>query len=364
MTSLAAAALGLVLLLALRNPWASAWIKSHTTRSFGPREELDERAVRQLFDLRRIGNTCAFDPLAYVVNRSDLELEIDWPEHPRGRLVLRTNDRGLRESDSVPTQKTAARILVAGDSHTYGLVWNEETFANRLESELRRDEGREALEVWNAGVPFTGPCCYLGMLRRHLSLDLDAFVAVLFVGNDFFDDLNVRYWLDGWTTPRGSDGYRERIGAASERWPGPVGQGFNQAYRWKHFPWERERALDAVVASYAAMRDVCAAEGIAFLAVLLPTKMQVEPEDDRETQGALLAALDLAPEDLAPDAALADRFVERMRTEGIRCLDPRSAMRAAPHPLYWRFDYHLGLTGHELVAELLVHEIRSLLGDG
>jgi hypothetical protein len=348
----------------LRDPWASAWIKSHTSRSFGPREGLDESAVYQLFDLRRIGNTCAFDPLAHVVNRSALELEIAWPEHPRGRLVLRTNDRGLREDAAVPPEKTGARILVTGDSHTYGLVWNDESFANRLEAELRRDEGRESLEVWNAGVPFTGPYCYLGMLRKHLPLDLDAFVAVLFVGNDLFDDLNVRYWLDGWTTPRGPDEYRERIGAASERWPGPVGQGFNQAYRWKHFPWEPERALDAVLDSYVAMRDVCAAEGIAFLAVLLPTKMQIEPEDDRATQEALLAALDLAPEDLTPDAALADRFVERVRAEGVRCLDPRDAMRAAPHPLYWRFDYHLGLTGNRLLAELLADEVRSMLGEG
>jgi hypothetical protein len=186
------------------------------------------------------------------------------------------------------------------------------------------------------------------------------FVAVLFAGNDFWDDLAVRYWLDGWSAPHGDDGYVARLAAAAERWPGPVSQGLNQAYRWKHFAGEAERALEAVLGSYLAMRDLCAARGIAFLAVALPAKIDVD-EDDRETIEAARTALGLGPEDVAVNRELGRRFVEAVRAAGIRCLDPFEVMTESKAKLYWQRDHHLSQAGHALVADLLARELEELL---
>ncbi len=356
-----AAAIGLLGLLLLRNPWSRAWIKSHASHTFQARDELDESSASFLFDLPRIGGQFRYDPVAHLLFRPGIEQVVLWPEHPAGRFVVRTNELGLREDEPTAREKRGARILVAGDSHTAGLVSNPETFANRLEARLRARPGRADVEVLNAGVSFTGPHCYLGILEKFLDLQPDVFVAVLFTGNDFHDDLRVRYLLDGWSPPLGDEAYVERLLAAQKSWSGPVSQGFNQAYRWKHFPWEPEPALEAVIDSFLAMHARCAEERITFLAVVLPTKMDVEPEDDAEVQESVRAGLGLAPEDLAVDRGLAERFVAAMRAAGVRCLDPLEEMRAAAHPLYWRMDYHLSLQGHELLAELLERELASEL---
>ena len=57
--------------------------------------------------------------------------------------------------------------MVLGDSHTEGVVHNEESFASVLEGLLQDTPGWEESEVLNAGVGTTGPRGYLGQLRRN-----------------------------------------------------------------------------------------------------------------------------------------------------------------------------------------------------
>lgn len=345
----------------LRDPRVSAWVKGHSVHVLDRRHAIDLRAAGEIFDLERIGDEYAYDPVALLVCRAGREQDWPWPEAPRGAFTLRTNELGLHEDGPTLAAEHGTRILVCGDSHTAGVVDNSDSFANRLEARLRALPGHATLEVLNAGVAYTGPYCYRGMLEKRLDLQPRVCVAVLFTGNDFWDDLKIRYALDGWTPPRCNEEYLARLVAASARWRGPVSQGFNQAYRFEHFPWERERALAAVIESFLAMRDRCAQLGIQFLAVVLPTKMDVEPEDDAGVQTAVRTELGLTPEAAAVNRELGRSFAESMARAGVRCLDPLEALRRAPHPLYWRQDYHLGRAGHELLSELLFEELRASL---
>lgn len=317
--------------------------------------------MSDLFDLERIGDRFSYDPVAILLPRPDTVRTWRWDEHPRGHVVLRTNNLGFREDLPTEIAKRGIRILVAGDSHTAGVVDNAESFANVLEARLQEGASAPVIEVLNAGVAYTGPYCYLGVLRRYLFLKPDVFVAVLFTGNDFWDDLKVRYHLDGWSPPVGDAAYVSRIREAAERWPGPVSQGFNQAYRWKNFPDEAELSLDAVVHSYLAMQELCERNGIDFLAVVLPTKMDVDGDDDLATRESVRDALGLGVEETRMNRRLGERFIDALQASGVRWLDPTRAMLASPTFLYWRRDYHLNLDGHALLAELLEGDLRRRL---
>ena len=153
---------------------------------------------------------------------------------------------------------------------------------------------------------------------------------MFFSGNDPWDDLRLDYYLRGWSPPNAGTSYLERGREAAERWPGPMYQGFNLAHRWRAFPHERERALEVVVESYVAMRDLCAEQGIRFLAVALPTKMAVD-EDDLEVRASIGAFLRLEPGDLDVLEEERLRFLDAMAERGSRA-STRSRRCGRPTP--------------------------------
>jgi hypothetical protein len=346
------ATLGLAALALWRLRSSASWFEGNGGKGV-PHADLDEEGVNLVLELKRIGGDYRYDPLAYLQMTPEREQDEAWPEHPSGRIHFRTNNLGFRRAEPTLAEKRGLRILVAGDSQVAGPVHDEETFTHLLEARLRAQPGRESLEVINAGVPYTGPYCYLGVLRKHLALAPDVFIAVFYTGNDLWDDLKVRCYLDG--TPRTwPDGeYRRRVTEATGRAPAPMQQGMNQAMRWKTFPAEAESALAMVIDSFTRMQALCAEHGIRFLALVLPTKMDVEPEDDAATQADALETLGLSASEAGINRVLGRRFAMAMEAAGIRCLDPLEDMRKARHPLYWRQDYHLGPAGHALLAELL-----------
>lgn len=299
------------------------------------------------------------DPITVIAVDSHISFRQRWHEHPEGGYLRATNDRGFNEDEDTPLEKRGLRILVAGDSHTEGVVSNHESFANVLER-LLRENGRPLADVLNAGVGYTGPHCYLGVLQKNLDLAPDVFVATLFAGNDFLDDLRVHYLLEGTQPPVGDERYLAPLRALQRKNPPACWQGANQTYRFAHHPEEREIALAAVEASCAAMQELCAARGILMLAVVLPTKYDVDL-DDRATQFGGVEELGLTPEELDDNARLGAEIVRRLERRGIPCLDPLPTFRDEPAPLYWRTDHHLNVAGHAKLGELLFAKLTAEL---
>jgi hypothetical protein len=332
---------------------AEGWIK---VRVPNPRGEAGGPPLARLFPLKDA--LYRHDPEAYLLLNPDESQHWDWPEHPAGGFDLRTNNLGLVEDAPTESAKSGLRILVAGDSHTQGVVGVAETFPNQLETCLR-GAGRERCEVLNAGVAFTGPRCYLQRLRHFLFLEPDAFVAAVFTGNDFWDDLRLAYARDGWWVPD-EEAYQSRLRDAAERWPAPVSQGLNQAYRFEHWPGEAERALREVVASFEEMRTLCAERGIVLVALILPTKNDVD-EDARESRAAAMQALELDERAASINLELGRALAAALRERGIACVDLTDEMRARAEPFYWTRDHHLALAGNALAAERLCERMDELL---
>ena len=92
---------------------------------------------------------------------------------------ISTNSFGLRSPEvSVPKPRGTFRILLLGDSFTFGLrVGADEVFARRLEQQLRARFPSVPVEVVNAGVISYCPLLEYLQYRHHLhSLDPDLVV--------------------------------------------------------------------------------------------------------------------------------------------------------------------------------------------
>ena len=300
-----------------------------------------------------------FDPIALLVRAPASRVEWTWGEHPDGTIQQWTNNLGFAENAATNKEKRGLRILVAGDSHTAGVVHPEETFANVLERLLGGPEA--GFEVLAAGVRNTGPRCYLGMLRRQLYLEPDVFVAALFSGNDFADDLRLFWHLHAAGMPTASSEYWPLMEKAMAIDAAPISQGLNQVFRFKNFPDDRERALELVVDSYERMNALCAAQGILFQALVIPSKNDVDLTDGRDPIERCIAALELSPAQAGSNRELAERFVAAMRAREIPCLDLTPAMTSANTPYFWRRDHHLNVAGNELAARLLFEALEKRL---
>jgi len=304
--------------------------------------------------LKRPTGRMMWDEDAWVVLRPDRTQSFDWAEHPERRITFRTNNLGFREDAPTSPPKSGPRILVTGDSQTEGAVNNAESWPNAL-------EGLLGIEVLNAGVGGTGPHNHLGVLRRDLGLQPDVFVAALYAGNDFQGALQISdFFTKRHAKPRSSE-YTRRLDAANARWPDALPQGFNQAAYFAFSPDDAAVALDAVVGVYAEMDAVCRAHGIRFLAVVIPSKPDVEPDEDRATVDEILAALSLTREQLDINARLGRDFAAALRQRGIACIDALDGLRGADVALYWRKDHHLDIEGNARLAAVVRAPLEALL---
>ncbi|HEX6885938.1 MAG TPA: hypothetical protein VF530_21370 [Planctomycetota bacterium] len=321
---------------------------------------LDEARARRFFAIESRPHI-QYDPVASIVYTPGTTERWSWEEHPDGVFVREVNERSLNMARPTALAKRGLRVLVAGDSHTAGVVNCEESFCHVTERRLKRALGRRDVEVLNAAVPYTGPTCYLGVLHKHLELDPDVFVAVVFVGNDFLDESTLAQAAGRAHAPQVPPEYHDIVHAVWAEGDAVLAQGLNQAYRYHWFPEEAELALQTSLAAFREMKRACAAHGIALLAVLLPTKMDVD-EDDRETWESAPSALGLAPEEAHANLALGRRLFAALQAEGIACLDPTEEMVRSTEVLYWKRDYHLAVRGHALVGRLLGERLAVTLG--
>lgn len=304
----------------------------------------------------RIGGVgCEYDPVSFLRVPAYMNQKRTLPEHPEKECWQRTNSLGLREDGETPLLFAGTRVLVAGDSHTFGIVNNDESFANVLEAKLNR-RGESRYDVLNAGVPLTGPRCYFRALQKYLYLGPSTFVAAIYLGNDFSNDVIVDRVLHGGRPEPPEGDYSTALSImndAANTWPGPIWQCLNQIARMKHFPEEQEAALKVVAQSCSLMKESCAANDIRLIVVLIPTKADVDLGDSKERYERLCARLGLTDADLQTNQLLGEKLADALMQQGIETVELQPTMAASTEKLYWDEDFHLSVRGHALVADAL-----------
>ena len=311
-------------------------------------EPIEEVVARELFVMDKFD--FRYDPDCYYRYRRGIDARIDWPEHPLGFWTRRTNGLGLREDADQALDAGELGVLVTGDSHTDGVCSNAESFANGIEATLGEVTGREVV-AWNAGVVGYSFYNYLGVLRKYLDREPDAFVVAVYGGNDFLEVLRPHHYLRGTTLPPRREGYRDKISAAREVSSTALAQGLNQVLYFQEFPDQIEAALEAAHVTAGEIKRLCDERGIRLLFAYLPPAFEASwPALDRMAERAK-SVLEISDADLGVARRIADEFLGDLSRQGIEWIDCAPLLRAHEAPCFWERDLHLNLIGHRLVAE-------------
>lgn len=301
-----------------------------------------------------------YDSEAGHLHRDHAKRVFEWPEHPQGTIVMLTNNLGFREDNETLEEKPTGtvRVLVTGDSHTDGVIYNSESFANRLESRLNNGNTGTVYECLSGGVGHYGPQNYPGFLKRFLYLKPDVYVVVFYTGNDFLDAVCIDEFNKGRESPRRPAEYYQKMIEANKLMDGSVAQALNQLYFFKRFPGMEEKALAIAKTSMEETARLCGDNNIKLLVALLPTKLDIEPDTDAERINKANGILRLLEEDFHINRRLTESLAARLSELNIDHFDLYDSMKNNESELYWKADHHLNDKGHDLIAEIVYPAFR------
>ncbi len=347
------------------------------------------------------------DPVIGIVRRPNLDLRFRFEDRPSGFIHFQTNNLGLRRSEPThPGRFRGKRVLVLGDSQIDGSVDNRENVCTVLEEGL--NHGSDRWEVLNAATGSYSPYqSYLWYRTRGSDLSPNVILFTVFLGNDLaelvapgrprlsqedgvFRELpatadyerrmqanripslwtRLRFFLlqnsvlFGRLTSLAGGGGVQAAGAMSEAYHtciGCTGQSLGQIYWFKHHPEDIQRSLSTLDELLRRFETEANRAGSRLVVLILPTRLQVEPEQDSARIRKTARLLDLAPDDL--------RLENRLETETLRVARERNIEAVDLTPLltqhhletgknlYYHTDWHLDAEGHRFLAEELQRRI-------
>jgi hypothetical protein len=300
-------------------------------------------------------------------NRPNVVVEYGKPEF---HVKISQNNWGFRGRPLEHAKGSKQRVLVLGDSFTYGIgVEDDQTFSARLE------QLEPELEVINTGANGYGTGQELILLRDEgLAFDPDI-VILAFFWNDLANNVerpDIRFSVkDGQVVyPARRDGlpgvsmeprrhawlrysYAYRFGSDGLqrlRYWIMVQLGMRIVAAKLGDPQRRAEAWEVEEALIREIRALCRERGAKFLLMLIPDQVQVEPE-------AKVLGL------LESDYQVQGPLFEFAARDGIDVLDLLPTLHAehvrTEQPLYYRQDRHFLPRAHEIAADQIREALRQ-----
>lgn len=300
------------------------------------------------------------------------------------RTTLVINGAGLRGPALAPPSADRYRLLVIGDSITFGWgVEGEEALPALLADQLAPVVPN--LETLNGGVPGFGLPDEAAWLVAHgVGLRPDVVVVMIFMGNDLLDATaahrapvvtaeggagsgpgGLRGWLARnlhliWflkrSVPLGLQLRLRALVGLPEAWAVGYWRDMVQTYAETPTPLALE-GREASRAALAQIADEAARRGFAIAGVLAPHRIQVDPARWQQ----VFAELDEDPAGHAPEVP-ARFFAGVLADLGVPCLDLTPSFRQATAEgakLYFDYDQHWTAAGHRLAAGELAAFLRA-----
>jgi hypothetical protein len=250
----------------------------------------------------------------------------------------RTNADGLRDAPRGERRAGVARVLVFGDSYTFGWgVADSEPYPQRAEALLRADG--LAVEVINAGVPGYNTEQEALLLAALLPRHRPDMVVLGYVVNDAEPQNNVPQppgatyrWALSWAWEDAREQVMRRL-AGSPSWSSPrkweVSFSYLMGFRAGSRKWRASR--DAFLRIAAECRNA----GVPLVVMTLPDVTQ--ELDDRY-----------------PFGPIHDAVAEWSREAGVECEDVMRVVRGRDHRQLWiPTDGHPNAAAHDLFAGVL-----------
>lgn len=349
-----------------------------------------------------------YHPLLGLAHPPDLNVKIPFQEHPRGYFDLITNNQGLREDLDTRYERTPGvyRILVTGDSHTDGTVFNAETYANQLEAQLQVD-GFQA-EVLNGGVASYNTLqelLWYHLLGRPYQPDL--LIVGVYAGNDLgelqdFDQVKVQdddsVLIDGkllepkplslgdrfstWlnhqmltTIVRGAilnlryQSAPDPRSAAHHTCRGCYWQSLNQIYKFYRGEYDWQATLERFDGVMQEFSRLTQKNNTQLVVVVIPTKRQVEGlQADAERYQKAAGQLQLPAELIAAPPTFDDQAYQEIlrlcQENGIPTLGLLPDLQQAfqengQQALYYVTDWHLNPDGQQAVGQAIARYLET-----
>ena len=327
------------------------------------RWRLTEAEVEDLFEMK--ASELEYDPDTYRRRKAHWQRYYPWPEHPDGGFLMRTNGAHLREDDEISEEAPDLRILVTGDSHTDGACNNAETYTNVLERRLGEAYPDKRVDALNAGHGGFSFFSFLGVLHKYMDTNPRVFIIGVFGGNDFAEVLAPFHYLQGRRRPTAKGDYVARLRTAEKIRDRSgfraLNQGFNQLVYFQQHPDQVEIAYQAAETVLREIQRVCEENGIRLIVVYIPPPADVQPQRFDGLFDEVSEALALTPGARVLNDLLASRLLRFLRARGIETVDGREVFAGRSELLYWKFDQHINLAAHRLLAEALVPLLESEL---
>lgn len=132
-------------------------------------------------------------------------------------------------------------------------------------------------------------------------------------------------------------------------------QSLRQASRARTHPDAIEQSYRRLELLMRLLAARVTADGGRLVVLVIPTKLQVEPEDERGAVSRAARLLQLVDEDLVYDGQAYARVLDLARRSGLPTIDPLDALRHAAtcRRLYYRRDWHLNPDGNRALAAAL-----------
>ena len=193
------------------------------------------------------------------------------------KFQYRTNAQGLRDRDRSAKQPGTKRVLVIGDSYTWGYAVAEEEAYPQVAERLLRERGRADIEVINGGVPDYNSRQERQLLAQLLPIYQPDAVFLAYVMNDAEPPTAVPVPPDqvfrhanSWVLAEAADLLnrhtfkRRALSSAKDNHVGNYLEGFEAgSVKWR----ESREAI-------RQMRDLSAAVGASFSMLILPDVTQ------------------------------------------------------------------------------------------
>lgn len=291
------------------------------------------------------------------------------------------NSLGYRQHEFRLDKSAQTRVLVVGDSFTFGYgVEEADGYVRVLERELVAANASLNIEVINAGVPaWWTDAYYLYLKTRGLALDPDVVVLGLFMGNDV-DARDARHAIWPETDAAGlplaitsdrvriDNGHRVRVKRRA-RWVIPVlrnshlfqllytsgkniGRQFSPKIQAKTlyqetYSAETEAIIVKVKKLIVAMATMTQAQNARFIVAMIPERTQVYNDRGKGRQSL----------DYAKPQRLLAKFFTQEHIEYVDLLPAALAAAASDEPLYYTKDSHFTRAGYLVAGRELARGI-------
>ncbi len=284
-----------------------------------------------------------------------------WPEHPAGKMTTNLNSQGCREDHELADPPCDLRVLVAGDSHTFGVVDDPEVLTERLEIALRARRPGRSIEVLNAGSGGYTFFNYLGTWFRFREFRPQVFLVVVFGGNDYGELLGPCLHFTGHGWPAENPARPAQRTAMLQAEPYAMAQGLDSIETWRAWPEQLAYSVRDAVYLCSEMQRCARAGEAQLLIAFLPSPFVLRWPEGRRPGERIVQDYGLVPADFERQSKADAQFLAGVRALGIEVLDLTPTFAAEPVPPYWRHDLHLSTRGHELAAEALLPIVDRVL---